>query len=137
MFEQLNTVLVGKLAEDKLLRGRELRIGITVVEADIDHPPTLNCWSTASANWGSGAADQGRRGSTPDPIPRPPPRGRRRIRQISRTLRCHTGQALGETDRLTSEIATIATPHAHQRDRADPQRPPCRGPPPRQAGSAA
>ncbi|WP_262379256.1 hypothetical protein [Nonomuraea sp. PA05] len=39
VFEQLNTALAGKLAEDRLLlRGCELRIDTTVVEADIDHP---------------------------------------------------------------------------------------------------
>ena len=36
--DQLNTALVGKLAGDKLLRGRKLRVDTTVVEADIDYP---------------------------------------------------------------------------------------------------
>jgi IS5 family transposase len=36
--EQLNTAVLGKLAEDRLLRGRKLRVDTTVVEADIDHP---------------------------------------------------------------------------------------------------
>jgi IS5 family transposase len=36
--EQLNAALVTKLADDKLLRGRKLRIDTTVVEADIDFP---------------------------------------------------------------------------------------------------
>jgi IS5 family transposase len=35
---QLNTALVEKLAADKLLRGRKLRVDTTVVEADIDYP---------------------------------------------------------------------------------------------------
>jgi len=35
---QLNAVLLGKLREGKLLRGRKLRVDTTVVEADIDHP---------------------------------------------------------------------------------------------------
>jgi transposase, IS5 family len=35
---QLNTALVGKLAQDKLLRGRQLRVDTTVVEADVDYP---------------------------------------------------------------------------------------------------
>jgi transposase, IS5 family len=35
---QLNTALLGKLGEDKLLRGRKLRVDTTVVEADIDFP---------------------------------------------------------------------------------------------------
>jgi hypothetical protein len=36
--EQLNAALLGKLGEDKLLRGRKLRVDTTVVEADIDYP---------------------------------------------------------------------------------------------------
>jgi transposase, IS5 family len=35
---QLNAALVEKLAGDRLLRGRKLRVDTTVVEADIDHP---------------------------------------------------------------------------------------------------
>jgi transposase, IS5 family len=38
MVEQLNAALLGKLAEQRLLRGRKLRVDTTVVEADIDHP---------------------------------------------------------------------------------------------------
>ncbi len=36
--EQLNTALLGKLATDKLLRARKLRVDTTIVEADIDFP---------------------------------------------------------------------------------------------------
>jgi len=35
---QLNTALVEKLAADRVLRGRKLRVDTTVVEADIDYP---------------------------------------------------------------------------------------------------
>jgi transposase, IS5 family len=38
MIEQLNTALVAKLAQGKLLRARKLRVDTTVVEADIDDP---------------------------------------------------------------------------------------------------
>jgi IS5 family transposase len=38
VLEQLNAALVAKLAGDKLLRGRKLRIDTTVVAADIDDP---------------------------------------------------------------------------------------------------
>lgn len=40
--EQLNAALLGKLAKDKLLRGRKLRINPTVIEADIDHPTDVD-----------------------------------------------------------------------------------------------
>jgi hypothetical protein len=48
---QLNSALLGKLREDKLLRVRKLRVDTTVVEADIDHPPTPTCWRRPSASW--------------------------------------------------------------------------------------
>jgi transposase, IS5 family len=35
---QLNTALLGKLAADRVLRSRKLRVDTTVVEADIDDP---------------------------------------------------------------------------------------------------
>jgi hypothetical protein len=35
---QLNAALLDKLAQDKLLRGRKLRVDTTVVEASIDYP---------------------------------------------------------------------------------------------------
>jgi IS5 family transposase len=38
VIEELNTALVAKLAQGKLLRGRKLRVDTTVVEADIDYP---------------------------------------------------------------------------------------------------
>jgi IS5 family transposase len=38
VIEQLNAALVAKLARDKLLRARKLRVDTTVVEADIDYP---------------------------------------------------------------------------------------------------
>lgn len=57
----------------------------------------------------AGAVDQDDRRGIADRVPRPQPRRRRRIKQISHTLRRRTGQALGEIDRLTGEIADIAT----------------------------
>jgi hypothetical protein len=48
--EQLNGALLEKLGEDKLLGVGKLRVDTTVVEADIDHPPTPICWSRPSAS---------------------------------------------------------------------------------------
>jgi hypothetical protein len=36
--DELNAALLGRLADDKLLRARKLRVDTTVVEADIDDP---------------------------------------------------------------------------------------------------
>ncbi|MER6556536.1 ISNCY family transposase [Streptomyces sp. NPDC001027] len=107
--EQLNSALLGKLVEDKLLRCRKLRIDTTVIEADIDHPTDADLLEHGVRKLGrlvhrikaAGAAG------------RTPFRDRsrsagRRLKQISRTLRRRTGQALGEIDRLTGEVAAIA-----------------------------
>jgi Transposase domain (DUF772) len=69
VIEQLNQALVDKLAQDKLLRGRKLRVDTTVIEADIDdptHADLLGCG--AQAGW-AGAAHQGPGGGQPDPVP--------------------------------------------------------------------
>ena len=109
VFDHLNAALVGKLTEDKLLRCRKLRIDTTVVEADIDHPTDAHLLEhgirklgglvrrikAAGAASRTGFADRSRSAG-------------RRLKQISRTLRRRTGQAMGEIDRLTGEIADIA-----------------------------
>jgi transposase, IS5 family len=61
--EELNAALVAKLAQGKLLRGRKLRVDTTVVEADIDYPPTPICWSRPSASsvgWSGASRPAGR-----------------------------------------------------------------------------
>jgi transposase, IS5 family len=107
--EQLNAALLGKLVEDKLLRCRKLRVDTTVIEADIDHPTDADLLEQGVRKLGrlvrrikaAGAANRTRFRD----------RSRsagRRLKQISHTLRRRTGQALGEIDRLTGEIADIA-----------------------------
>jgi IS5 family transposase len=49
--EQLNAALVAKLAQDKLLGGRKLRVDTTVVEADIDYPTDADLLERRSASW--------------------------------------------------------------------------------------
>jgi IS5 family transposase len=51
VIEQLNAALVGKLAKDRLLRGRKLRVDTTVVEPTSTTPPTPICWSRPCASW--------------------------------------------------------------------------------------
>jgi IS5 family transposase len=61
--DELNAVLLAKLAAGKLLRARKLRVDTTVVEADIDYPPTPTCWSTRSASsvgWSAASRAVGR-----------------------------------------------------------------------------
>ena len=107
--EQLNAVLVAKLADDKLLRGRKLRIDTTVVEADIDFPTDADLLEHAVQKMGGLVRRVKARGAARRTAFRD--RGRaagRRMRQLAKTLRRRTGLALGEVDRLTGEVAKLA-----------------------------
>jgi IS5 family transposase len=107
--EQLNSVLLGKLSEDKLLRGRKLRVDTTVVEADIDHPTDADLLEHAVRKLGGLVRRVKARGAASRTRFRD--RGRaagRRMRQLARTLRRRTGAAMAEVDRLTGEVARIA-----------------------------
>jgi IS5 family transposase len=107
--EQLNTVLLGKLAEDRLLRGRKLRVDTTVVEADIDHPTDADLLEKAVRKLGGLVRRIKQRGAATRTRFRDRSRSAgRRLKQISRTLRRRTGQAPAEVDRLTAEVTVIA-----------------------------
>lgn len=109
MFEQLNAALVDKLTEDRLLRARKLRIDTTVMEADIDHPTDADLLDHGIGKLGRLVRRIQATGAASRTAFRDRSRSAgRRLKQISRTLRRRTGQALGEIDRLTGEIADIA-----------------------------
>jgi transposase, IS5 family len=107
--EQLNAALLGKLAHDRLLRGRKLRVDTTVVEADIDYPTDADLLEQAVRKVG-GLVRRIKAGGVAS---RTRFRNRdraagRRLKQLARTLRRRTGVAMGEVDRLTGEVAQIA-----------------------------
>jgi transposase, IS5 family len=110
VIEQLNVALVDKLAKDKLLRGRKLRVDTTVVEADIDYPTDADLLEQAVRKLGGlvrRIKGRGAAGRT-----RFRDRGRaagRRMRQLAHALRRRGGQAMVEVDRLTGEVAGLAT----------------------------
>ena len=107
--EQLNAVLLGKLAADRLLRGRKLRVDTTVVEADIDHPTDADLLEKAVRKLGGLVRRIQRRGAASRTRFRDRSRSAgRRLKQISRTLRRRVGQAPAEVDRLTAEVTRIA-----------------------------
>jgi IS5 family transposase len=106
---QLNTALLGKLAGDKLLRARKLRVDTTVVEADIDHPTDADLLEHAVRKLGGLVRRIKARGAAT----RTPFRGRgraatSRLRQLVRTVKRRTGEALAEVDRLTGQVAELA-----------------------------
>jgi IS5 family transposase len=109
VIEQLNAALLGKLADDRLLRGRKLRVDTTVVEADIDHPTDADLLEKAVRKLGGLVRRVKARGAATRTGFRDRSRSAgRRLKQISRSLRRRTGQAPAEIDRLTAEVAAIA-----------------------------
>jgi IS5 family transposase len=109
VIEQLNTALLGKLAADKLLRARKLRVDTTVVEADIDYPTDADLLEQAVRTLGGLVRRLKARGAARRTAFRDRSRSAgRRMRQLAQTLRRRTGVAMGEVDRLTAEVAGIA-----------------------------
>jgi transposase, IS5 family len=109
VIEQLNAALVAKLAADKLLRARKLRVDTTVVEADIDYPTDADLLEHAVRKLGGLVRRIKGRGAASRTRFRD--RGRaagRRMKQLARTLRRRSGVAMGEVDRLTGEVAQLA-----------------------------
>jgi transposase, IS5 family len=109
VIEQLNAALVDKLAKDRLLRGRKLRVDTTVVEADIDYPTDADLLEQAVRKVGGLVRRIKGRGAASRTRFRD--RGRaagRRMKQLARTLRRRTGVAMAEVDRLTGEVARLA-----------------------------
>src|SRR5215211_5111104 len=109
VIEQLNQVLLAKLATGKLLRGRKLRVDTTVVEADLDYPTDADLLEGAVRKLGGLVRRVKARGAASRTRFRD--RGRaagRRMKRLARTLRRRTGVAMAEVDRLTGEVAGIA-----------------------------
>jgi IS5 family transposase len=109
VIEQLNAALVDKLARDKLLRARKLRVDTTVVEADIDYPTDADLLEQAVRKLGGLVRRIKGRGAASRTRFRD--RGRaagRRMRQLAHALRRRGGQAMVEVDRLTGEVAGLA-----------------------------
>jgi IS5 family transposase len=106
---QLNAALLAKLAADKLLRARKLRIDTTVVEADIDYPTDADLLEQAVRTTGGLVRRLKARGAAPRTAFRDRSRSAgRRLRQLAYALRRRSGVAMAEVDRLTAEVATIA-----------------------------
>jgi transposase, IS5 family len=106
---QLNAALVAKLAADKLLRGRKLRVDTTVVEADIDYPTDADLLEQAVRKLGGLVRRIKARGAAGRTRFRD--RGRaagRRMKQLAHSLRRRGGEAMAEVDRLTGEVAGLA-----------------------------
>jgi transposase, IS5 family len=109
---QRNSALLDKLAQDKLLRGRKLRVGATVVEADIDDPTDAGLLADAVGRLGGLVRRVKARGAASQTRFRD--RGRaagRRMRKLGQTLRRRSGDAMAEVQRVTAELAGLARRH--------------------------
>lgn len=109
MIEEVNKLLIQKAREEKVLRGRKLRVDTTVVEADIHHP--TDAWLLSDgvrvitravrrlqeAGMAAGAAFRNRTRSV-----------KRRILAISKVLRRRTGEAYQEVRAITGEVLEVA-----------------------------
>ena len=105
----LNAALLTKLAADKLVHCRKLRVDTTVVEADIDFPTDADLLEQAVRTVGGLVRRLKARGAARRTAFRDRSRSAgRRMRQLAQTLRRRTGLAMGEVDRLTGEVAMIA-----------------------------
>jgi IS5 family transposase len=96
--ERLNSALLGKLADDKLLRARKLRVDTTVVEADIDYPTDADLLEHAVRKLGGLVRRLKARAAASRTRFRD--RGRaagRRMKQLARTLRRRTGVAMARS----------------------------------------
>src|SRR6266540_1784121 len=106
---QLNAALLAKLAADKLLRARKLRIDTTVVDADIDYPTDADLLEQAVRTLGGLVRRLKARGAAPRTAFRDRSRSAgRRLRELAHSLRRRSGVAMGKVDRLTAQVATIA-----------------------------
>jgi transposase, IS5 family len=112
---QLNSALLSKLAQDKLLRSRKLRVDTTVVEADIDYPTDAGLLADAVGKLGGLVRRVKGRGVASQTRFRD--RGRaagRRMRKLGQTLRRRSGDAMAEVQRVTAELAGLAGQTLHQ-----------------------
>jgi IS5 family transposase len=109
VIQELNAALLGKLREDKLLRGRKLRVDTTVVEADIDYPTDADLLEHAVRKLGGLVRRVKGRGVASRTRFRDRSRAAgRRMKRLARTLRRRSGVAMAEVDRLTGEVAQVA-----------------------------
>jgi transposase, IS5 family len=139
VIEELNAALVAKLAQDRLLRGRKLRVDTTVVEADIDYPTDADLLEGAVRKLGGLSRRVKGRGAASRTRFRD--RGRaagRRMKRLARTLRRRTGGGDGGGGPADRRGRSDRQAVAGGGPGGGAQRPPGAGPPAwrRAAGSA-
>jgi IS5 family transposase len=118
VIEQLNAALLGKLAADKLLRCRKLRVDTTVVSANVAYPSDVGLLARAIAK----LVTTSRRVRAAGGAPRTRVRdrrcaARRRAREVTRALRSRTGDAKRLVLEVTRQVAAVAIAQLADADR--------------------
>jgi IS5 family transposase len=105
----LNTVLLAKLAGDKLLRCRKLRVDTTVVPANVAYPTDLGLLARAIAKLaGTSKRVQAAGGAPRTRIQDRRRAARRRAREVARALRSRGGDAKQLVFAVTRQVAALA-----------------------------
>jgi transposase, IS5 family len=114
----LNTALLGKLADDKLLRCRKLRVDTTVVAANVAYPTDVGLLARAVAKLVTTSRRVQAAGGAPRTRIRDRRRAaRRRAREVAQALRSRSGDAKRLVLEVTRQVAAVATAQLADADR--------------------
>jgi transposase, IS5 family len=114
----LNTALLGRLADDKLLRCRKLRVDTTVVAANVAYPTDVGLLARAVAKLVTTSKRVQAAGGAPRTRIRDRRRAaRRRAREVAQALRSRTGDAKRLVWEVTGQVVAVATAQLADADR--------------------
>ncbi len=118
VIDQLNIALVGKLAGDKLLRGRKLRVDTTVVSANVAYPTDVGLLARAVSKLVTMSRRVQAAGGAPRTRIRDRRRAaRRRAHEVARALRSRSGDAKQLVLEVTRQVAAVAAAQLADADR--------------------
>ncbi len=118
VIDQLNTALVGKLAGDKLLRGRKLRVDTTVVGANVAYPTDVGLLARATGKLAGTAKRVQAAGGAPRTRVRDRRRAaRRHAHEVARAMRSRSGDAKQLVFAVTRQVAAVAEAQLADADR--------------------
>jgi transposase, IS5 family len=105
----LNAALLGKLADDKLLRCRKLRVDTTVVSANVAYPTDVGLLARAVCKLVTTSKRVQAAGGAPRTRVRDRRRAaRRRAREVAKAMRSRTGDAKQLVFAVTRQVAAVA-----------------------------
>ena len=114
----LNTALLAKLAADKLLRCRKLRVDTTVVGANVAYPTDVGLLARAVSKLVTTSKRLQAAGGAPRIRIRDRRRAaRRRAREVARALRSRSGDAKQLVFAVTRQVAAVAAAQLADADR--------------------